>query len=146
MSCMSPYSMPLWTIFTKWPAPSSPTYEQKRKEGKRHQSWLKYFLLHTCMPNARHKNFSASSDSIHNACKRLKSQSSAGQFHMRNVIPLPLTCDDKRPYGRGEHEMLDKYPLKIRVIWWRLKWNIIQELLCCRIQRNYSQLKCMVRI
>ena len=25
MSCMSPYSMPLWTIFTKWPAPSGPT-------------------------------------------------------------------------------------------------------------------------
>src|SRR5258708_6200882 len=24
MSCMSPYSMPLWTIFTKWPAPSGP--------------------------------------------------------------------------------------------------------------------------
>lgn len=26
MSCMSPYSMPLWTIFTKCPAPSSPTW------------------------------------------------------------------------------------------------------------------------
>ena len=25
MSCMSPYSMPLCTIFTKWPAPSGPT-------------------------------------------------------------------------------------------------------------------------
>lgn len=24
MSCMSAYSMPLWTIFTKWPAPSGP--------------------------------------------------------------------------------------------------------------------------
>ena len=29
MSCMSPYSMPLWTIFTKWPAPSSPTQSQQ---------------------------------------------------------------------------------------------------------------------
>ena len=26
MSCMSPYSMPLWTILTKWPAPSGPTW------------------------------------------------------------------------------------------------------------------------
>ena len=25
MSCMSAYSMPLWIIFTKWPAPSVPT-------------------------------------------------------------------------------------------------------------------------
>ena len=25
MSCMSAYSMPLCTIFTKWPAPSVPT-------------------------------------------------------------------------------------------------------------------------
>ena len=24
MSCMSPYSMPLWTILTKWPAPFGP--------------------------------------------------------------------------------------------------------------------------
>ena len=24
MTCMSAYSMPLWTIFTKWPAPSGP--------------------------------------------------------------------------------------------------------------------------
>ena len=29
MSCMSPYSMPLWTIFTKWPAPPSPTHSQQ---------------------------------------------------------------------------------------------------------------------
>jgi len=29
MSCMSPYSMPLWTIFTKWPAPPSPTQSQQ---------------------------------------------------------------------------------------------------------------------
>ena len=29
MSCMSPYSMPLWTIFTKWPAPFSPTQSQQ---------------------------------------------------------------------------------------------------------------------
>jgi hypothetical protein len=28
MSCMSPYSMPLWTIFTKCPAPSSPIHSQ----------------------------------------------------------------------------------------------------------------------
>ena len=28
MSCMSPYSMPLWTILTKWPAPFSPTQSQ----------------------------------------------------------------------------------------------------------------------
>ena len=28
ISCMSPYSMPLWTIFTKWPAPFSPTQSQ----------------------------------------------------------------------------------------------------------------------
>ena len=28
MSCMSPYSMPLWTILTKWPAPSGPTQSQ----------------------------------------------------------------------------------------------------------------------
>ena len=28
MSCMSAYSMPLWTIFTKWPAPSGPTWVQ----------------------------------------------------------------------------------------------------------------------
>uniref|UniRef100_A0A0K2UBJ6 Uncharacterized protein n=1 Tax=Lepeophtheirus salmonis TaxID=72036 RepID=A0A0K2UBJ6_LEPSM len=28
MSCMSPYSIPLWTIFTKWPDPSSPTQSQ----------------------------------------------------------------------------------------------------------------------
>ena len=28
MSCMSPYSMPLWTILTKWPAPSLPTQSQ----------------------------------------------------------------------------------------------------------------------
>ncbi len=28
MSCMSPYSIPLWTIFTKWPAPFSPTQSQ----------------------------------------------------------------------------------------------------------------------
>ena len=28
MSCMSAYSMPLCTIFTKWPAPSGPTYVQ----------------------------------------------------------------------------------------------------------------------
>ena len=26
MSCMSAYSMPLWTIFTKCPAPSGPTW------------------------------------------------------------------------------------------------------------------------
>ena len=26
MSCMSAYSMPLWIIFTKWPAPSVPTW------------------------------------------------------------------------------------------------------------------------
>ena len=26
MSCMSAYSMPLCTIFTKWPAPSVPTW------------------------------------------------------------------------------------------------------------------------
>ncbi len=26
MSCMSAYSMPLWTIFTKWPAPSGPMW------------------------------------------------------------------------------------------------------------------------
>ena len=25
---MSPYSMPLWTILTKWPAPFSPTQSQ----------------------------------------------------------------------------------------------------------------------
>ena len=29
MSCISPYSMPLWTIFTKWPAPFSPTQSQQ---------------------------------------------------------------------------------------------------------------------
>ena len=29
MSCMSPYSIPLWTIFTKWPAPSLPTQSQQ---------------------------------------------------------------------------------------------------------------------
>ena len=29
MSCMSPYSMPLWTILTKWPEPSSPTQSQQ---------------------------------------------------------------------------------------------------------------------
>ena len=23
--CISPYSIPLWTIFTKWPAPEPPT-------------------------------------------------------------------------------------------------------------------------
>ncbi len=28
MSCMSAYSMPLCTIFTKWPAPSGPTWVQ----------------------------------------------------------------------------------------------------------------------
>ena len=28
MSCMSPYSMPLWTILTKCPAPFSPTQSQ----------------------------------------------------------------------------------------------------------------------
>ena len=28
MSCMSAYSMPLWTIFTKWPAASGPTWAQ----------------------------------------------------------------------------------------------------------------------
>ena len=28
MSCMSPYSMPLWTILTKWPAPFSPIQSQ----------------------------------------------------------------------------------------------------------------------
>ena len=26
---MSPYSMPLWTILTKWPAPFSPTQSQQ---------------------------------------------------------------------------------------------------------------------
>ena len=26
ISCMSPYSIPLWTIFTKWPAPPGPMY------------------------------------------------------------------------------------------------------------------------
>ncbi|SCD39367.1 hypothetical protein GA0115236_104919 [Streptomyces sp. IgraMP-1] len=26
MSCMSAYSIPLWTILTKWPAPSGPTW------------------------------------------------------------------------------------------------------------------------
>ncbi len=29
MSCMSPYSIPLCTIFTKWPAPFSPTQSQQ---------------------------------------------------------------------------------------------------------------------
>ncbi len=29
MICMSPYSIPLCTIFTKWPAPSSPTQSQQ---------------------------------------------------------------------------------------------------------------------
>ena len=29
MSWMSPYSMPLCTIFTKWPAPPSPTQSQQ---------------------------------------------------------------------------------------------------------------------
>ena len=29
MSCMSPYSMPLWTILTKCPAPSGPTQSQQ---------------------------------------------------------------------------------------------------------------------
>ena len=29
MSCMSPYSMPLCTILTKWPAPSGPTQSQQ---------------------------------------------------------------------------------------------------------------------
>jgi hypothetical protein len=29
MSCMSPYSMPLWTILTKWPAPSGPSHSQQ---------------------------------------------------------------------------------------------------------------------
>jgi len=29
ISCMSPYSMPLCTIFTKWPAPSAPTQSQQ---------------------------------------------------------------------------------------------------------------------
>ena len=29
MSCMSAYSMPLWTIFTKWPAPSAPMWVQQ---------------------------------------------------------------------------------------------------------------------
>ena len=31
-----------------------------------------------------------------------------GNSTWENVIPLPLTCEDKRPNGRGEHEMLDK--------------------------------------
>ncbi len=29
MSCMSEYSMPLCTIFTKWPAPSGPMWVQQ---------------------------------------------------------------------------------------------------------------------
>ncbi len=29
MICMSPYSMPLCTILTKWPAPFSPTQSQQ---------------------------------------------------------------------------------------------------------------------
>ena len=29
MSCMSPYSMPLWTILTKCPLPPSPTQSQQ---------------------------------------------------------------------------------------------------------------------
>jgi hypothetical protein len=29
MSWMSAYSIPLWTIFTKWPAPSGPMYVQQ---------------------------------------------------------------------------------------------------------------------
>ena len=28
MNCMSAYSMPLWTILTKWPAPSGPIQAQ----------------------------------------------------------------------------------------------------------------------
>ena len=27
----------------------------------------------------------------------LRTRMALGQFHMRNVIPLPLTCEDKRP-------------------------------------------------
>ena len=34
-----------------------------------------------------------------------------GNSTWENVILLPLTCEDKRPNGRGEHEMLDKYPI-----------------------------------
>ena len=40
-----------------------------------------------------------------------------GNSTWENVILLPLTCKDKRPNGRGKHEMLDKYPIKIRVIY-----------------------------
>ena len=29
INCMSPYSMPLWVIFTKCPAPSRPTHSQQ---------------------------------------------------------------------------------------------------------------------
>jgi hypothetical protein len=29
MNCMSAYSMPLWTILTKWPAPSGPMWAQQ---------------------------------------------------------------------------------------------------------------------
>ena len=35
-------------------------------------------------------------------------QKSWGNSTWENVILLPLTCEDKRPNGRGEHEMLDK--------------------------------------
>ena len=70
-----------------------------------------------------------------------------GQFHMKkcNSVTTDLqrqkTKRKRRTWNVGQISII-----KIRVIWWRLKWNIIQKLLCCRIQRNYSHLKCMVRI
>ena len=32
---MSPYSIPLWTIFTKWPAPDGPQWSQPCSSGAR---------------------------------------------------------------------------------------------------------------
>src|SRR3954466_12126677 len=32
-ACISPYSIPLWTIFTKWPAPEGPQCSQPCSSG-----------------------------------------------------------------------------------------------------------------
>ena len=62
-----------------------------------------------------------------------------GQFHMRNGSTANLK---NKQILVNFYFYLDRL-LNFKVIWWRLKWNINMELLCCRIQRNYmySQLK-----
>src|SRR5215467_2002467 len=94
-ACISPYSMPLWIILTKWPAPGGP---QWRKPSDAEVTSASEGFLHCGPPGAGHFV-----KMIHNGIEYGLMQAYAEGFDiMRNAVSEALPADQRYDLDLGK--------------------------------------------